>query len=108
MSAIATQAPSAPRTYPATTIAAPPTASGTSGALMPLRSCEPRGQLPQTDHDGDRYDADEHGLDDEQRRDDHRAERDADSYGSTQVTARALLLRRGRRLLGRSGMGSCD
>ena len=38
MSAIATQAPSAPRTYPATTMAAPPTASGTRGALMPLRS----------------------------------------------------------------------
>lgn len=36
---MATQAPSGPRTYPATTIAAPPTASGTSGALMPLRSC---------------------------------------------------------------------
>ena len=68
---------------------------------MPLLLLEPGGELPQADDDGDRDHADEDGLDDEQRGDDHRAEPDADPYGGAQVTARALLLRRA----GGSGAG---
>src|SRR5690606_28476076 len=65
-----------------------------------LALLEPLGQLPHADHDRDGDHADEDGLDDEQGRDDHRAETDTHPYGGTQVTARALLLRGGRRLRG--------